>query len=88
MEGLAELYKRFRGMFQTGTYPTPAWHLTTILNSLVVENQGLRVIVLGIMRNHGLPPTVILIRFIWTHEKDKRGETIRPGRYVDELGNK
>ena len=88
MEGLAELYKRFRGMFQTGTYPTQAWHLAAIMNSLVIENQGLRVIIDGIMRRHGLPPSVILVRFIWTPEKDAKGKPVRPGRYADELGNK
>lgn len=88
MEDLAKLYKRFRGMLQTGTYPTPAWHLSAILNSLVVENQGFRVIVNGLMNHYGIPPTVILIRFIWTQARGKGGEVIRPGRYADEIGGK
>jgi hypothetical protein len=79
---LADLYKRFRGMLQTGTYPTQAWHTATIQNSLVIEGQGLRAIIDGISEHHGIPPSVLLIRFIWTPDG------IRPGRYVDELGNK
>ena len=76
---LAELYKRFRGMLQTGTYPVPAWHATPIQNSLTI---GLRTIIDGFMNKHGLPPSVILVRFIWIPDGT------RPGRYQDELGSK
>lgn len=76
---LAELYKRFRGMLQTGTYPVQAWHPTPIQNSLTI---GLRTIIDGIMSHHGIPVSVILVRFIWIPDGT------RPGRYQDELGGK
>jgi hypothetical protein len=76
---LAELYKRFRGMLQTGTYPVQGWHATPIQNSLAI---GLRTIIDGFMNKHGLPPSVILVRFIWIPDGT------RPGRYQDELGSK
>lgn len=76
---LAELYKRFRGMLQTGTYPVPAWHPTPIQNALTV---GLRSIIEGIQEHHGFPAQVLLVRFIWIPDGS------RPGRYADELGSK
>jgi hypothetical protein len=60
---LAELYKKFRGLFQVGTYPAAAWHPTPIQLALAT---GLKTIVEGVARRQGYPPSVILIRFTWT----------------------
>lgn len=60
---LAELYKRFRGLFQVGTYPAFAWNLATIQSSIVL---GLRTIFEGVARKVGMPPSTLLIRFVWT----------------------
>jgi len=76
---LAKLYKHFRGMLQTGTYPAEAWHPTPIQEALTV---GLRTIIGGILDHHGIPPSVLLVRFIWIPDGT------RPGRYDDEMGGK
>ena len=81
---LAELYKRFRGMFQTGSYPSPADDPVRIQLALV----GLKTIMDGVMREHGLSHAVVLIRFIWTFQADKKGRIEQPGRYKDELGDR
>ena len=60
---LADLYKRFRGLFQTGTYPAFAWSLSAIQMAIA---PGLRTIFEGIARKMGIPPATLLIRFVWT----------------------
>jgi hypothetical protein len=74
---LAELYKKFRGLFQVGTYPAAAWHPTPIQLALTT---GLKTIVEGVMRRQGYPPSVVLVRFTWT--PDGR----RPGHLAGEAG--
>jgi hypothetical protein len=74
---LAELYKKFRGLFQVGTYPAAAWHPTPIQLALTT---GLKTIVEGVMRRQGFPPSVVLVRFTWT--PDGR----RPGHLAGEAG--
>jgi len=81
---LAELYKRFRGMFQTGSYPAPADEQARIQTALV----GLKTIIDGVMSEHGISHAVILIRFIWTYKRDKKDRIEQPGRYEDEMGSK
>ena len=81
---LAELYKRFRGMFQTGSYPSPADDPVRLQLALV----GLKTIMDGVMREHGLSHAVALIRFIWTFKEDKKKRIEQPGRYKDEMGSR
>ncbi len=75
---LAELYKRHRGMLQIGTYPTQAWGTGALQIALVGDNVGLRAMIEALLDKRGLPPTVILIRFIWTPDGS------RPGHYRGE----
>ena len=75
---LADLYKRYRGLFQIGTYPTPAWGAGAIQVALTGEKVGLRAMVESLIEKRGLPPTVVLIRFIWTPDG------VRPGHYRGE----
>ena len=74
---LAELYKRFRGLYQVGTYPAAAWHPTPIQLALTT---GLKTIVEGVARKQGFPPSVILIRFTWMPDGK------RPGHLAGEAG--
>jgi len=60
---LEELYKKFRGLFQTGTYPAFAWSLASIQSSIA---PGLKTIFEGVARRMGIPPSTLLIRFVWT----------------------
>jgi hypothetical protein len=75
---LADLYKRFRGLFQIGTYPTPAWSTGPLQLALVGDTVGLRAMIVSLMEKRGLPATVILVRFIWTPDGK------RPGHYEGE----
>jgi hypothetical protein len=75
---LADLYKRFRGLFQIGTYPTPAWNTGPLQLALVGDTVGLRAMIESLMEKRGLPATVILIRFIWTPDGK------RPAHYQGE----
>ena len=75
---LADLYKRFRGLFQIGTYPTPAWNTGPLQLALVGDTVGLRAMIASLMEKRGLPATVILIRFIWTPDGK------RPAHYEGE----
>ena len=75
---LAELYKRYRGLFQIGTYPTQAWGTGALQLALTGEEVGLRAMVESLLEKRGLPPTTILIRFIWTPDGK------RPGHYQGE----
>ncbi len=79
---LYNLYKRHRGLFQIGTYPTPAWGTGALQIALVGDNVGLKAMLESLMEKRGLPPSVIMIRFIWTPD----GE--RPGHYKGEKGEK
>lgn len=89
---LADLYKRFRGMFQVGTYPVYAWSLGSI--QAAIAPGGLRTIFEGVARKVGLPPSTLLIRFIWTPGPKKlwreftrsQQYTQRPGHYDHEGG--
>ena len=83
---LAALYKKYRGLFQIGTYPTRADHLTPLQLCLTDDRMGLRSMVQSLMLKRGLPPTSILIRFIWgpNWHPDVAGK--RPGHYKDEKG--
>jgi hypothetical protein len=75
---LAELYKRFRGLFQIGTYPAPAWNTGPIQIVLTSDRAGLRSMVQTLLEKRGLPPTNILVRFVWTTDRQ------RPGHYRGE----
>jgi hypothetical protein len=72
------LYKRHRGLFQIGTYPTPAWGTGALQVALVGNNVGLRAMLDSLMKKRGLPPSVVMIRFIWTPDGQ------RPGHYKGE----
>jgi hypothetical protein len=75
---LAENYKRYRGLFQIGTYPTPAWGQGAMQVALTGDTVGLRAMLSMLMKKRGLPPAVILIRYIWTPDGQ------RPGHYRGE----
>jgi hypothetical protein len=90
---LAGLYKRFRGLFQTGSYPAMAWNLPSIQMGIA---GGLKTIFTGIARKMGVPPATILIRFVWTPgpmqpwrdiPRDQRIRQ-RPGHWEGEGGGK
>jgi hypothetical protein len=91
---LADLYKRFRGMFQVGTYPAPAWSLGAIQDAIAPG--GLRTIFEGVARTVGIPPSTLLIRFIWMPGPKKlwreltrtQQSTQRPGHWEREEGKK
>jgi hypothetical protein len=72
------LYKRHRGLFQVGTYPTPAWGTGALQVALVGNNVGLKAMLESLMKKRGLPPSVVMIRFIWTPDGQ------RPGHYKGE----
>jgi hypothetical protein len=72
------LYKRHRGLFQIGTYPTPAWGTGALQVALVGNNVGLKAMLDSLMKKRGLPPSVVMIRFIWTPDGQ------RPGHYKGE----
>jgi hypothetical protein len=77
LDFLIESYKRHRGLFQIGTYPMPAWHRSTIQQSLAI---GLRFMVEGMQEKHDMSLASLLIRFIWMPND------IRPGRFANEGG--
>lgn len=89
---LADLYKRFRGMFQVGTYPAFAWSLGAIQDAIAPG--GLRTIFEGVARKVGIPPSTLLIRFIWLPGPKRlwreltrsQQYTQRPGHYDHEGG--
>ena len=88
---LEELYKKFRGLFQTGTYPAFAWSLASIQSSIA---PGLKTIFEGVARRMGIPPSTLLIRFVWTPGPRKAWREIshsqqskqRPGHWEGEGG--
>lgn len=75
---LVDLYKRHRGMFQIGTYPTPAWGMGALQVAITGDIVGLRAMVASLLNKRGLPPSQILIRFVWTPDGK------RPAHYVGE----
>lgn len=79
---MVDLYKRYRGMFQIGTYPTPAWGQGALQVALTGDTVGLRAMLNSLMKKRGLSPSVILIRFIWTPDNK------RPAHYRGEKGEK
>ena len=73
---LAEMYKRFRGLFQVATYPVDA-SLRAALGNAVV---GVGLMIKSLIEKRGLPPSVVFVRVTWT----PTGE--RPSRYEGEKG--
>ena len=88
---LEELYKKFRGLFQTGTYPAFAWNLASIQSGIA---PGLKTIFEGVATRMGVPPSTLLIRFVWTPGPRKPWKEIprmqqikqRPGHWEGEGG--
>ena len=75
---LAELYKRHRGLFQIGTYPTQAWGTGAMQIALTGDRVGMLAMLTSLLEKRGLPPSVVMIRFIWTPDGS------RPGHYKGE----
>lgn len=73
---LAEMYKRYRGMFQVASYPTTAGDPSGLQNPIVAFGM----IVRSLMEKRGLPPAVVFVRLTWTPDGQ------RPGRYGGEKG--
>jgi hypothetical protein len=73
---LAEMYKRYRGMFQVASYPTMAGEAAGQQNAIVAFGS----IVRALMDKRGLPPAVIFVRVTWTPDGS------RPGRFGGEKG--
>jgi hypothetical protein len=80
---MADLYKRFRGLFQIGTYPTPAWNSGPIQMTITDDKVGLRSMIRSLEAKRGIPPSSILIRFLWGPEWAYNSR-LRPGHYKDE----
>ncbi len=80
---LAELYKRFRGLFQAATHSTPADSLPSIKTNIT---NGLVVIVRALMEKRGLPPAVVFIRFTYSPNahRPQRYEGERPVKVIKE----
>lgn len=78
IEELAELYKRFRGLFQLTVHPTDAGYPSGLQNNLV----GMGILIETVFDRRGSPPAVILIRLTWMPDGS------RPGRYPGEDGRK
>lgn len=73
---LAEMYKRYRGMFQVASYPTDAGAVSGAQNAIVAFGA----IVRSLMDKRGLPPAVVFVRITWTPDGT------RPHRYGGEKG--
>ena len=73
---LAEMYKRYRGMFQVASYPTDASMTSGGQNAIVAFGA----IVRSLMEKRGLPPAVIFVRVTWTPDGT------RPGQFKGEKG--
>jgi hypothetical protein len=88
---LEELYKKCRGLFQTGTYPAFAWSLASIQSAIA---PALKTIFEGVATRMGIPPATLLIRFVWTPGPRKLWRDIprpqqikqRPGHWEKEGG--
>jgi hypothetical protein len=87
MGELAELYKRHKGLFQIGTYPTRADHATPLQLCLTDDRMGLRGMIGGLEAKRGLPPTSILMRFIWGPDWNPDVSGKRPTHYQGEKGD-
>jgi len=86
MSELADLYKKNKGLFQIGTYPTRADHATPLQLCLTDDRQGLRGMMEALAVKRGLPPTAVLIRFIWGPDWSPERGGLRPGHYRGEKG--
>ena len=86
MSELADLYKKSKGLFQIGTYPTRADHLTPLQMCLTDDRRGLRGMIGALAVKRGLPPTAILIRFTWGPDWSPERGGLRPGHYKGEKG--
>ena len=86
MSELADLYKKNKGLFQIGTYPTRADHATPLQLCLTDDRQGLRGMMEALAVKRGLPPTAVLIRFMWGPDWSPERGGIRPGHYIGEKG--
>ena len=73
---LAEMYKRYRGMFQVASYPLDASSVSGLQNAIVAFGM----IVRSLMEKRGLPPAVVFIRYTWMPDGS------RPGRFTGEKG--
>jgi len=80
---LADLYKRFRGLFQIGTYPSAAWNSGPIQIAITDDRMGLRSMIHSLEVKRGIPPSAILIRFLWGPEW-AHNSRMRPGHYKGE----
>jgi hypothetical protein len=87
MSELAGLYKKSKGMFQIGTYPTRADHLTPLQICLTDDRSGLRGMIGALAVKRGLPPVAILIRFTWGPDWSPERGGLRPGHYKGEKGD-
>ena len=84
MQDLAKLYKKNKGLFQIGTYPTRADHPAPLQICLTDDRQGLRSMIHNLAEKRGLPPTTILIRLIWGPDWHPDVSGKRPGHYKGE----
>jgi hypothetical protein len=73
---LAEMYKRYRGMFQVASYALDLGLRGGIANAII----AFEMIVKSLMEKRGLPPAVVFVRYTWTPD------SARPGRYEGEKG--
>jgi hypothetical protein len=73
---LAELYRRFKGLFQVAAHPTWMGMVSGIQNNVA----SLGIIIKSLMQRRGLPPSAVFIRLTWTPD----GKS--PGRYEGEAG--
>jgi hypothetical protein len=76
MGDLAEMYKRYRGMFQVASYPLDASKPGGVQNAIVAFGS----IVRSLMEKKGLPPAVVFVRYTWMPDGS------RPGRFEGEKG--
>lgn len=73
---LAEMYKRYRGMFQVASYSLDLGMKGGIMNAII----AFEMIVKSLMEKRGIPPAVVFVRYTWTPDGT------RPGRYDMEKG--
>ena len=78
VEEMAKFYKRFRGLFQVGSYPTTAQALPAILNNVL----AIRYLIERVWARRELPPAQLLVRIVWTPTN------VKPGRFAGEEGDK
>jgi hypothetical protein len=73
---LAEMYKRYRGMFQVASYSLDLGMRGGIANAIV----AFEMIIQALMEKRGIPPAIVFIRYTWTPDGS------RPGRFEGEKG--